>query len=60
MFDFLISPFQYGFMLNALIIAILISIPASILSCFLVLKGWSLIGDAVSHAVLPGIDASYQ
>jgi manganese/iron transport system permease protein len=59
MFDFLISPFQYGFMLNALIIAILISIPASILSCFLVLKGWSLIGDAISHAVLPGIVIAY-
>jgi len=59
MFDLIISPFQYEFMLNALIIAILISIPASILSCFLVLKGWSLIGDAISHAVLPGIAIAY-
>ncbi len=59
MFDLLIYPFQYEFMLNALLIAILISIPASILSCFLVLKGWSLIGDAISHAVLPGIAIAY-
>lgn len=59
MFDLLTYPFQYEFMLNALLIAILISIPASILSCFLVLKGWSLIGDAISHAVLPGIAIAY-
>jgi len=59
MFDLITSPFQYEFMLNALVIAVLISIPASILSCFLVLKGWSLIGDAISHAVLPGIAIAY-
>lgn len=59
MLDLLISPFEYKFMLYALIISVLISIPASLLSCFLVLKGWSLIGDAISHAVLPGIVIAY-
>ena len=46
-------------MQQALIIALLLAIPASLLSCFLVLKGWSLMGDAVSHAVLPGVVLAY-
>ena len=46
-------------MQQALIIALLVSISASVLSCLLVLKGWSLMGDAVSHAVLPGIVVAY-
>lgn len=52
-------PFQFGFMQNAFIISFLVSVPAAILSCFLVLKGWSLMGDAISHAVLPGIVLAY-
>ena len=52
-------PFQYTFMQNAFFIVIVISLPTSILSCYLVLKGWSLIGDAISHAVLPGIIIAY-
>lgn len=55
----LLLPFQFSFMTNAMIISILIAIPASLLSCYLVLKGWSLMGDAVSHAVLPGIVIAY-
>lgn len=47
-------------MQQALIIALLVSISASVLSCLLVLKGWSLMGDAVSHAVLPGIIVAYM
>ncbi|HAO5569033.1 TPA: metal ABC transporter permease, partial [Escherichia coli] len=39
----------------ALIIAIIISFPCALLSVFLVLKGWALIGDAMSHAMFPGI-----
>jgi manganese/iron transport system permease protein len=46
-------------MINAFLISIAISIPASILSCYLILKGWSLMGDAISHAVLPGIVIAY-
>ena len=55
----LLLPFQFSFMTNAMIISILIAIPASLLSCYLVLKGLSLMGDAVSHAVLPGIVIAY-
>ena len=46
-------------MRNALIIAMLVAVPASLLSCFLVLKGWSLMGDAISHAILPGVVIAY-
>jgi manganese/iron transport system permease protein len=63
MIDLLISdplaPFQFEFMRNAFLISVLVSIPAALLSCFLVLKGWSLMGDAISHAVLPGIVLAY-
>ena len=59
MADILVTPFQYSFMINAFIIAAIISVPAALLSCFLVLKGWSLMGDAISHSVLPGIIISY-
>lgn len=55
----LLLPFQFPFMQNAFLIAALISVPTALLSCFLVLKGWALMGDAVSHAVLPGIVLAY-
>ncbi len=50
-----IEPLSYPFMQNALLAACVIGLVCAILSCFLVLRGWSLMGDAVSHAVLPGI-----
>jgi manganese/iron transport system permease protein len=55
LWDFLAVPLSYGFMQRALIGAVLIGAVCSVLSCYLVLKGWALMGDAVSHAVLPGI-----
>jgi manganese/iron transport system permease protein len=55
----LAEPFQFAFMLKAMLIAVLLAIPMGTLSCFLVLKGWSLMGDAVSHAVLPGVVLAY-
>jgi manganese/iron transport system permease protein len=55
----LIEPFSFDFMQQALLIALLVSLSAAVLSCLLVLKGWSLMGDAVSHAVLPGIVLAY-
>ena len=58
-FDVLVQPFYFDFMIRAFFIAILIAIPTSILSCFLVLKGWSLMGDAVAHAILPGVVIAY-
>lgn len=51
----LLAPFQFPFMVNAFVITAMIAVPSAILSCFLVLKGWALIGDAISHAVLPGV-----
>ena len=58
-FEELLLPFQFEFMTNAMIISLIIAVPAALLSCYLVLKGWSLMGDAVSHAVLPGIVIAY-
>ncbi|SES35873.1 manganese/iron transport system permease protein [Tranquillimonas rosea] len=55
MIETLLLPFQFPFMQNAFLIAALVAVPTALLSCFLVLKGWALMGDAVSHAVLPGI-----
>jgi manganese/iron transport system permease protein len=51
----IIEPFGHGFMQRALVAALLVGSVCAMLSCFLVLKGWSLMGDAISHAVLPGI-----
>ena len=50
-----LMPFKFGFMQNAFLISLIVAVPTALLSCFLVLKGWALMGDAVSHAVLPGI-----
>ncbi len=55
----LLMPFRFGFMQNAFLISIIVSVPTALLSCFLVMKGWALMGDAVSHAVLPGIVLAY-
>ena len=55
MVDTLLYPFQFPFMQNAFWVVLLVAPPAALLSCFLVLKGWALMGDAVSHAVLPGV-----
>lgn len=57
--DLLLFPLQLDFMIQALSIALALAVPAAILSCFLVLKGWSLMGDAMSHAVLPGVVLAY-
>ncbi|HCQ7756338.1 MULTISPECIES: iron/manganese ABC transporter permease subunit SitD [Citrobacter] len=55
----LLEPFQFDFMLNALAISVIVAIPCALLSVFLVLKGWALMGDAMSHAVFPGIVLAY-
>ncbi|MEW2914495.1 metal ABC transporter permease [Leisingera sp. JC11] len=57
--DTLLMPFQFAFMQNAFWISMIVSVPTALLSCFLVMKGWALMGDAVSHAVLPGIVLAY-
>ncbi|MDO4697242.1 MAG: metal ABC transporter permease [Pasteurellaceae bacterium] len=53
------EPLVYPFMQQAIIIAPIIGAVCATLSCYLVLKGWSLMGDAISHAVLPGIILAY-
>lgn len=55
----LLLPFSFPVMTDALMIAVIVAIPAALLSCFLVLKGWALMGDGISHAVLPGIVLAY-
>lgn len=55
----LAMPFQFEFMRLALLIAMLVAIPSALLSSFLVLKGWSLMGDAISHSILPGVVLAY-
>ena len=58
--EFLTEPFQYAFMVKALIVSIVVGVTCAILSCFLILKNWALLGDAVSHAVLPGVVIAYM
>ncbi len=55
MMALLLEPFQFAFMNNALLISLLVAVPCALLSVFLVLKGWALMGDAMSHAVFPGV-----
>lgn len=55
----LLLPFEVDFMRNAFLVTLAIALPMALLSCYLVLKGWSLMGDAVSHAVLPGVVLAY-
>lgn len=55
----LLLPFQFAFMNKAFLMMAIIAVPTSLLSCYLVLKGWSLMGDAISHAVLPGVVVAY-
>ncbi|MBE2896284.1 metal ABC transporter permease [Pasteurellaceae bacterium HPA106] len=59
MFDAIVNwfyePLSFPFMQQALVTALLVAFVCALLSCYLVLKGWSLMGDAISHAVLPGI-----
>ncbi len=52
-------PFQFPAMQNAFLISAIVAVPTALLSTFLVMKGWALMGDAVSHAVLPGIVLAY-
>lgn len=52
---YITEPLAFDFMQRALLMSVLIATVCSIFSCFLILKGWSLMGDAMSHAVLPGL-----
>lgn len=57
--DSLLQPFAFVFMQKAFMVAMLVALPMALLSCYVVLKGWSLMGDAISHAVFPGVVLAY-
>lgn len=57
--DWITVPLAYPFMQRALLVAVMVAAVCAVLSCYLVLKGWSLMGDAISHAVLPGIVVAF-
>lgn len=59
MIDWLLEPLQLEFMTRALLVTLVAAVTCALLSCWLVQIGWSLMGDAVSHAVLPGVAISY-
>ncbi|MER6670958.1 metal ABC transporter permease [Amycolatopsis japonica] len=59
LYDLFLEPLSYDFMVRALASTVIASAVCAVLSCWLVLIGWSLMGDAVSHAVLPGVVLAY-
>ncbi|MBQ0803818.1 MAG: metal ABC transporter permease [Sulfitobacter sp.] len=60
MIDLLLEPFGYGYMFNAMWVSAMVGAVCAFLSCYLMLKGWSLIGDALSHSVVPGVAGAYM
>ena len=60
MIEALLEPFSYGYMVNAMWVSALVGAVCAFLSAYLMLKGWSLIGDALSHAIVPGVAGAYM
>lgn len=60
MLDYLLQPFQYNYMINAIFVSALVGAVCAFLSVYLMLKGWSLIGDALSHSIVPGVAGAYM
>ena len=58
--DLLLEPFGYGYMFRAMWVSALVGSVCAFLSAYLMLKGWSLIGDALSHSVVPGVAGAYM
>ena len=58
-FSFLVDPLSHDFMRRALMISSCVGAVCGLLSCYMTLKGWALMGDAVSHAVMPGVVVAY-
>lgn len=54
-----VEPLQHEFMVKAILVSALVGLVCSALSCYMTLKGWALMGDAVSHAVMPGVVIAY-
>ncbi|OUS04802.1 hypothetical protein A9Q96_13915 [Rhodobacterales bacterium 52_120_T64] len=60
MIETLLLPFTYGYMINAMWVSALVGGVCAFLSAYLMLKGWSLIGDALSHSIVPGVAGAYM
>ncbi|NKB53963.1 MAG: iron chelate uptake ABC transporter family permease subunit [Rhizobiaceae bacterium] len=60
MMDLLLQPFNYSYMVNAMWVSALVGGVCAFLSVYLMLKGWSLIGDALSHSIVPGVAGAYM
>ena len=60
MIDTLLEPFGYAYMFNAIWVSSLVGAVSAFLSAYLMLKGWSLIGDALSHSIVPGVAGAYM
>lgn len=60
MIETLLLPFSYGYMVNAIWVSALVGGVCAFLSAYLMLKGWSLIGDALSHSIVPGVAGAYM
>ena len=60
MIDTLLEPFGYAYMFNAIWVSSLVGAVCAFLSAYLMLKGWSLIGDALSHSIVPGVAGAYM
>ena len=60
MIETLILPFTYSYMFNAMWVSSLVGAICAFLSVYLMLKGWSLIGDALSHSIVPGVAGAYM
>lgn len=59
LWDWLTEPLKYPFLLQAIWVSAFVGIVCAVLSCYITLKGWSLMGDAVSHSVVPGVVVAY-
>ncbi|WP_375672803.1 metal ABC transporter permease, partial [Bartonella sp. AA16SXTY] len=59
MMSWLLEPLSYQYMVNAMWVSGLVGCVCAFLSAFLMLKGWSLIGDALSHSIVPGVAGAY-
>ena len=60
MIETLLLPFSYGYMVNAIWVSALVGGVCAFLSAYLMLKGWSLLGDALSHSIVPGVAGAYM
>ena len=59
LWDWLVEPLSYRFLVQAIWVSAFVGLVCAVLSCYITLKGWSLMGDAISHAVVPGVVVAY-